>query len=915
MSMLIVHELHEARDRVLLLIDLLRSAMKEELREYQDFLSQQIKALDEAILQAEIPERYRVAVVGRFKVGKSRFVNQLTGEQLAGVNSNPETAAISVLRYDTDACAEVEMISFEEWNKLAISHSEDPQNPEVTRYDRFIKFNDRAKRKDKTGNVSLKPEYDLDGLIQRWVVPGGSTHKIVAQNWGTKEGKKAFKSEIRKFTSSQEPIQYLVNKLTISAPIPILRDQIELVDTPGLDDTEKFRVVLTEELVKDVDAILFLTTSGGSYSQSDKEFIIRQLRRRQIKHLQLIVTKSDETFENAVRDAKENDEDPPSFDQFRDRQIQRVRAESQETLNELLQSNQLSDEDGFYFIEQLDDVPVHLISSKFQEDGDSVKGGFDAVRDGLFKILSTSNRFEHARTTLVDRVSKSLMQLRKMFGERLSTLESEYDPAKVTKEIEAIRALLSERLNAFGERSGEAVSLLAKDQEAFFELLPTHLDSIIMRAKEVLNEFEKADLILHWRSRRHGNWGCFSDLKNRVADRIFPSVELLLKKLDNSFETFMRHMEGFVVNLQIALSEIEVDHNLSGLAALDLAGNLNPVFNDIRDNISYAIGNLFDGIVSNLDDFVTEEVRDQLDVAKESISEIEGKGTVRLQDRKVEEFYSRVRLALTQSLEAYLEDRIGQFASALKSIGESLLPRIHEDSNLVLSQRLAAIESSLKIAKSGQKEGVKSYLGTMVDKLSRFGDDPFSKSYCFTSSVQRSVDAGVQKSEVSDDSTDVCSDSLQERRYEIEDGATGFTYEAIFRPYIDSASTIFIEEPYIRKPHQVDNLLRFCALAVRLGSVKTIELVTGEDFEITADDVYSKLETLRRDLSIRNISFEWSRDSKIHDRVVRFDNGWTIEVGRGLDIYYPPESRVSVSAADFGLRRCRKTKVNVYRHE
>lgn len=51
--------------------------------------------------------------------------------------------------------------------------------------------------------------------------------------------------------TSHEPMHYLVNQLNIYAPIPILKDQIELIDTPGLDDTERFRVLLTEELVKD----------------------------------------------------------------------------------------------------------------------------------------------------------------------------------------------------------------------------------------------------------------------------------------------------------------------------------------------------------------------------------------------------------------------------------------------------------------------------------------------------------------------------------------------------------------------------------------------------------------------------------------------------------------------------------------
>ena len=42
----------------------------------------------------------------------------------------------------------------------------------------------------------------------------------------------------------------------------------------------------------------------------------------------------------------------------------------------------------------------------------------------------------------------------------------------------------------------------------------------------------------------------------------------------------------------------------------------------------------------------------------------------------------------------------------------------------------------------------------------------------------------------------------------------------------------------------------------------------------------------------------------MHDREVRFSNGWIVKIGRGLDIYQKPESWVSLEASDFSLRRC-----------
>ncbi len=817
MSMLLVHELHEARDRILLLKSQLEQAINEELPAYRSFIDQQVTILTEALEQANIPDRYRVAVVGRFKVGKSQFVNKLAGERLAGVATSPETAAISIFRYDNIARAEVELVSQEEWQRLKEDHKNDPKNPEVKRYDRFIEFNNRPIRKEKGKEIPRKL-IDLEAMAQEWLKPGGKVHKIKADKWETRDGKKAFLAEIKKFTSSQEPMHYLVNKLTIYAPIPILRDQIELIDTPGLDDTEHFRVLLTEELVQDVDAILFLTVSGASYSQSDKEFIVRQLRRRQIKHLQLIVTKCDETFDNAVRDAKDNDDDLPTFAAFRQRETNRVRIESKATLDELLQSNQLTDEEGYYFIAQLDNVPVHLVSSKYHDDGKIEEGGIDAVRDGLYRILSTSNRFEQARTVLNDHLEIALERLRRAFGERLNTLEREFDPAKVREEIESIRAVLGQKFDAFGQRSGEGLGLLVTDQEATFKVLPLHLDLITMQAKEVLVDLEKADLVRHWKTRRYGKWGTLSDLQAKAADRVFPKVETVLNELRSHLESFMTQAESQLSKLQSELGALESKHNLSGLEPIPLAAAQIPLFDGLRRKFQALGENERDGIVSKIDDFVTEEVQQRLDDARAKVSDIFGKGTTLKQGEEVSRFYAEIRKVLADALRAHLDARIREFAGAIIKNAESVGPRIREASEGVIRQRLEAIESSLQVAAEGQKEQVAAYLTRMVALLRNFAANPEAVSSS-PQVIQAVSDTNSLTPEISDicDTTGVPVVTLQEQHYEIEENAVGFTYERIFSPYIDEATTISIEDHYIRLPHQIDNLARFCALAIRCG--------------------------------------------------------------------------------------------------
>jgi ATP-dependent Lon protease len=130
------------------------------------------------------------------------------------------------------------------------------------------------------------------------------------------------------------------------------------------------------------------------------------------------------------------------------------------------------------------------------------------------------------------------------------------------------------------------------------------------------------------------------------------------------------------------------------------------------------------------------------------------------------------------------------------------------------------------------------------------------------------------------------------------------------------AASITVEDPYIRYRYQVDNFSRFCALAISLGAAKSITLKSGAAFGEDLDEAESRLETLRRELAKNHgVTFQWSRSEKTHDREVVFSNGWTVKVGRGLDIYYPPESWASVGASNFNLRKCRQTKVDVFRRQ
>jgi ATP-dependent Lon protease len=154
-----------------------------------------------------------------------------------------------------------------------------------------------------------------------------------------------------------------------------------------------------------------------------------------------------------------------------------------------------------------------------------------------------------------------------------------------------------------------------------------------------------------------------------------------------------------------------------------------------------------------------------------------------------------------------------------------------------------------------------------------------------------------------------------EDHYTIRFGDIGYSYESIFGPYLDGAKTIIMEDPYIRKHHQLINLTRFCEMLVRISDVEQLHLVTSLGTEVTSAELENHFVFLRDSLEPHQISFTWEFNEEMHDREVRLNNGWIIKIGRGLDFFLKPESWYMIGSNDLDYRPCLETKVDIFRAE
>ncbi|KAM3836400.1 MIT domain-containing protein 1 isoform 3-T4 [Vipera latastei] len=150
------------------------------------------------------------------------------------------------------------------------------------------------------------------------------------------------------------------------------------------------------------------------------------------------------------------------------------------------------------------------------------------------------------------------------------------------------------------------------------------------------------------------------------------------------------------------------------------------------------------------------------------------------------------------------------------------------------------------------------------------------------------------------------------KQIKIEENSKGFSYEKLFQEYLNETVTeVWVEDPYIRQAHQ--------------GHGKSQQM--------------SSLEEIQQSLRDFGITLDISYSSSIHDREIRFNNGWMFKIGRGLDYFKKPkvrdfvfvfltellnfllrkkiflQGRFCLGYCDFDLRPCHETTVDIFHNK
>lgn len=150
---------------------------------------------------------------------------------------------------------------------------------------------------------------------------------------------------------------------------------------------------------------------------------------------------------------------------------------------------------------------------------------------------------------------------------------------------------------------------------------------------------------------------------------------------------------------------------------------------------------------------------------------------------------------------------------------------------------------------------------------------------------------------------------------EIRENQKGISYRKLFGDYIRGARSIRIVDPFIRYYYQIDNFLEFLNVVKEMTADQSgvkVHLSTQNEEE-KIPEMIDIFDELTDELEAFGIEFTYDFDA-VHDRYIKMDNGWTITLGRGLDIF-DKYNKFSLSKVNQEERRCKKSIITFNREE
>lgn len=217
-------------------------------------------------------QKFSIGITGVMNAGKSTMLNALMGREILGSAVVPETANLTIVKHQETEKAKVYYWNKDEWARIE--------------------------------NAALELESMKDYVNETHRVFGAELHSYI------KEESRFDEVEIKDlslYTSAEASGKKcnLVKYVELGSNLDFLKDGIEIVDTPGLDDPVIQREEITKEYLSQCDMMLHLMNVSQSATLKDVEFIIDALLYQNISKLLIVITRADTVSKEQLQEVIE----------------------------------------------------------------------------------------------------------------------------------------------------------------------------------------------------------------------------------------------------------------------------------------------------------------------------------------------------------------------------------------------------------------------------------------------------------------------------------------------------------------------------------------------------------------------------------------------------------------------------------
>lgn len=619
--------------------------LKDKVKETEDGGEQLIK--DNNVL--------KIGIVGQVKAGKSSFLNSLffDGENILPRASTPMTAGLTVLAYGEENSFTVEYYNTKEWDTFKTKDKEyqtiiqeyRAENPNLSEDDIINQFNIDSEVRTAHELVSTCSRNALNNIKETSRKDTRDFSNIMD-----------LQNILENYVGAKGQYTPIVKCLTIKLHDERLKD-IEIVDTPGVNDPVVSREQRTREFLRSCHGVFFLSYSGRFFDSTDTSFLSERIGSQGIGTIVLIASKFDSVLQDVGMKFRDNLSDAIDDCQKKLKKQYRtniattdysgkdpivdfssgigfsIYKKPQDRWDDIEQhvvkqmqhfypsffSDEKSIKETFYALSQMDEIRTNYLEGTFKKNKDSIisektRAYFSQASKVLKKMVEGQNEDLTAKLDYLQSSDISQMEDKKnKYNNILNQIKSGLDTISITMDSRVDR-YVKETLNKFSLN----VSLPTKPTEGSFKRKST---SILRRNKDFTCTYEAVDV-------------------NRLTDNLKQAINKEIEKINNIWSEKQNEIRQYIrEEISKIITENEKTDTTGVINSIILRNILTQTIEELNNatTISYKeikdndIDSLFQGIglmtryygsmdVSEAISKIKNEARKQIDEARTKLN-------------------------------------------------------------------------------------------------------------------------------------------------------------------------------------------------------------------------------------------------------------------------------------------------------